>query len=225
MRCRNTRTARYRGFLFYCEERHLNLIGCAVWKFWSNFLGSLSWAADETAVARRNERNSPLGVFFLIFTSARPVDEEADAKIGKNKEYWARAMRSCSRRLCFWPLAFSFAPFESKEKADKKHICFYGERCFYNIYTYWPLFSLSRKAQREKLSVKNIVVLSTNAWRVLNTPCFFLFSRRLNRPQDAPTWKSKEKRRFRSFARCDERPPFRRRLATNFWKSLIKTFL
>jgi hypothetical protein len=24
---------------------------------------------------------------FLIFTSARPVDDEADAKIGKNKEY------------------------------------------------------------------------------------------------------------------------------------------
>jgi hypothetical protein len=46
-------------------------------------------------VARRNERNSPFGVFFL--------------------------------------LAFSFAPFESKEKADKKHICFYGERCFNDI--------------------------------------------------------------------------------------------
>ena len=37
----------------------------------------------------------------LIFTSARPADDEADLKIGKNKEYWARATRSCSRRLCF----------------------------------------------------------------------------------------------------------------------------
>jgi hypothetical protein len=52
----------------------------------------LSRAADETAVARRNERNpfisvSLLVTFLLIFTSARPVDDEADAKIGKNKEY------------------------------------------------------------------------------------------------------------------------------------------
>jgi hypothetical protein len=37
----------------------------------------------------------------LIFTSARPVDDEADAKIGKNKEYRAGAARSRSRRLCF----------------------------------------------------------------------------------------------------------------------------
>ena len=37
----------------------------------------------------------------LIFTSARPVDDEADAKIGKNKEYRAGATRSRSRRLCF----------------------------------------------------------------------------------------------------------------------------
>jgi hypothetical protein len=38
---------------------------------------------------------------FLIFTSARPVDDEADAKIGKNKEYRAGATRSRPRRLCF----------------------------------------------------------------------------------------------------------------------------
>jgi hypothetical protein len=30
----------------------------------------------------------------------------------------------------FFLLAFSFAPFESKEKADKKCICLYDERCF-----------------------------------------------------------------------------------------------
>jgi hypothetical protein len=47
-----------------------------------------------------------------------------------------------------------------------------------DIYPYRPLFSLARKAQREKLS--------------------------------------KEKRRLGDFARCDERPTFRRRLTTNF---------
>ena len=49
--------------------------------------GQFAVSKGRALVARRNERNSPFGVFFLIFTSARPVDEEADAKIGKNKEY------------------------------------------------------------------------------------------------------------------------------------------
>ena len=37
----------------------------------------------------------------LIFKSARPADDEADLKIGKNKEYQAGATRSRLRRLCF----------------------------------------------------------------------------------------------------------------------------
>ena len=36
---------------------------------------------------------------------------------------------------------------------------------------------------------------------------------------------TKRKHRKRNFARCDERPPFRRRRTTNCPKSLIKTFL
>ena len=52
-------------------------------------------------VARRNERNSPPGVSLLIYASARPVDDEAEVEIGKNKEYRKRATRSRPRRLCF----------------------------------------------------------------------------------------------------------------------------
>ena len=88
-----------------------------------------------------------------------------------------------------------------------------------------PLFSLAQKAQREKLSVKNIVVSCANAWRTPDTPCFFLFSRWLHRPQDAPTWKSKEKtpfRRFRSLRRATKALPLE---TASLWKGLSETFL
>ena len=47
-----------------------------------------------------NPTPTPTGSF-LIFKSARPADDEADSKIGKNKEYQAGATRSRLRRLCF----------------------------------------------------------------------------------------------------------------------------
>ena len=58
------------------------VIRCAAGKFRSSLFKGLSRADGETSVARRNERNTLFGVFFLV--------------------------------------AFSFAPFESKEKADNK---------------------------------------------------------------------------------------------------------
>ena len=54
----------------------------------------------------------------------------------------------------------------------------------------YPLFLFTQKAQKKKLSVKNIVVSVANAWRASDTPCFFLFPPRLHRPQDAPRRKS-----------------------------------
>ena len=38
---------------------------------------------------------------FVISASARPVDDEAEVEIGKNKEYRKRATRTRPRRLCF----------------------------------------------------------------------------------------------------------------------------
>ena len=52
-------------------------------------------------VALRRARNLLLGVFLLIYASARPEDDEAEVEIGKNKEYRKRATRTRPRRLCF----------------------------------------------------------------------------------------------------------------------------
>ena len=110
--------------LLYYRHRH--------WKFCSSFSKSdvfvaifcdvktRRWAKRSIAVVRRrrNGGRAPQsakllnGVFFLlafsflIFASARPVDDEAEVKIGKNKEYRKRATRPRPRprRLCFWPI-------------------------------------------------------------------------------------------------------------------------
>ena len=57
-------------------------------------VGNIGWSPIKTLDQHPQE-------VLLIFKSARPADDEAELKIGKNKEYWARATRSCSRRLCF----------------------------------------------------------------------------------------------------------------------------
>jgi hypothetical protein len=49
-------------------------------------------------------------------------------------------------------LAFSFAPFESKEKADKKYICFCGERCFLRHLTLLTTFLFGTKGAKRKVS-------------------------------------------------------------------------
>ena len=45
---------------------------------------------------------TPQTAFSLLnYASARPVDDEAEVEIGKNKEYRERATRTRPRRLCF----------------------------------------------------------------------------------------------------------------------------
>ena len=61
----------------------------------------LAVSKGRALVALRRARNLLLGVFFLIYASARPVDDEAEVEIGKNKEYRKRATRTRPRRLCF----------------------------------------------------------------------------------------------------------------------------
>ena len=63
--------------------------------------GQFAVSKGGALVARRNGRNSPNGVSLLIYASARPVDDEAEVEIGKNKEYRERATRTRPRRLCF----------------------------------------------------------------------------------------------------------------------------
>ena len=51
------------------------------------FFKKLAVSKGRALVARRNERNSPFGVFFLVGAGARPVGDEASAINGKNKEH------------------------------------------------------------------------------------------------------------------------------------------
>ena len=84
MRGRNTRTAGYRVFLFYCEEWHLNLIGSVAGKFRSSLFKGLRFPKAEPWSLVATSETLPSGFSFCKAFSFGPFASKEKALSAKN---------------------------------------------------------------------------------------------------------------------------------------------